>query len=96
MITKRKGERGSPCLMPLVKRKGQEGVPLTRIEKKGEEVRLRIQSTQWLEKPKDSKTDRRYCQLNLSKAFERSSLISIPGIFLVFKELITSLASMTL
>ena len=73
IITKRKGERGSPCLIPLVERKGREGVPLTRIEKKEEVVSLRIQSTQFFEKPKESKTDLRYCQLNLSKDFERSS-----------------------
>jgi hypothetical protein len=41
MSTKRKGERGSPCLIPLVDWKGWEGIPLTRMEKKAEEVSLR-------------------------------------------------------
>jgi hypothetical protein len=34
MITKRKGESGSPCLMPLEGEKVLEGVPLMRMEKK--------------------------------------------------------------
>jgi hypothetical protein len=44
-MMKRKGERGSPCLIPLVGEKGREGTPLIRIEKKAEEVRFRIQAT---------------------------------------------------
>jgi hypothetical protein len=41
-MTKRKGERGSPCLIPLEGEKGCEGVSLTRIEKKVEEMRFMI------------------------------------------------------
>jgi hypothetical protein len=37
--------------------KGREGTPLIRIEKKAEEVRLRIQSTQAGAKPKARRTD---------------------------------------
>ena len=40
--TKRKGDSGSPCLMPREAEKGHEGAPLTRIEKNAEEVRFRI------------------------------------------------------
>jgi len=39
VIMKRKGERESPCLMPLVGEKGHEGTPLIRMENKAEEVR---------------------------------------------------------
>jgi hypothetical protein len=46
IMMKRKGERGSPCLIPLEGEKGQEGTPLIRMEKKAEEVRFRIQFTQ--------------------------------------------------
>ena len=44
--TNKKGERGSPCLMPLEGEKGLDGTPFTRMEKKAEEVRFRIQFTQ--------------------------------------------------
>jgi hypothetical protein len=33
--------------MPLEAKKGQEGTPLTRIEKKAEEVRFKIQYDMW-------------------------------------------------
>jgi hypothetical protein len=46
IITKRKGERGSPCLIPREGEKGWEGVSLTRINKKVEEMRFKIQSIQ--------------------------------------------------
>jgi hypothetical protein len=75
--------------------KGWEGTPLTRIEKKVEEVSLMIQSTQWLSKPKASRRECMYCQLILSKYLERSSLMSIPGVFVIFSEWITSCARMT-
>jgi hypothetical protein len=45
-MTKRKGERGSPCRIPLVGEKGWEGTSLTRIEKKAKEVSLMIEATQ--------------------------------------------------
>jgi len=53
-IMKRKGERGSPCLIPLEGEKGFKGTPLTRIEKKVMEVRFIIQATQLESKPKAS------------------------------------------
>ena len=46
IIIKRKGERGSPYQIPLEGDKGREGTPLTRREKKTEEVKFKIQSTQ--------------------------------------------------
>lgn len=39
IMTKRKGDRGSPCLIPPKGRKGLEGEPLTKIEKKAPETR---------------------------------------------------------
>ena len=47
MMMKRKGDRGSPCLIPLEGEKGLEGTPLMRREKKAEEVRFKIQVTQF-------------------------------------------------
>jgi hypothetical protein len=40
---KRKGERGSPCLIPIEGEKVEEGDPLIKMEKKAEEVRDTIQ-----------------------------------------------------
>jgi len=42
MRTKRKGDRGSPCLMPRDGLKGEEGEPFNRTEKLGEEIRFMI------------------------------------------------------
>ena len=52
MKIKGKGERGSPCLIPLEGVKVDEGEPLTRTEKKGVEIRERIQLVQIMEKLK--------------------------------------------
>jgi len=41
-MKKRKGERGSLYCMPWVGEKGKEGTPLTRMEKKVEDVRCMI------------------------------------------------------
>jgi hypothetical protein len=38
----KKGERGSPCLMPPEGEKGLDGIPFTRMEKKVEEAIFRI------------------------------------------------------
>ena len=46
MMMKRKGERGSPCLIPLEGEKVLEGIPLTKMEKKAEEVKFMIHVTQ--------------------------------------------------
>jgi hypothetical protein len=45
-MMKRKGERGSPYLIPLKGEKGHEGTPLMRREKNAEEVTFIIQVTQ--------------------------------------------------
>jgi hypothetical protein len=42
MMIKRKGERGSPWWILGEDKKEQEGTPLTKIEKKTDEVRLSI------------------------------------------------------
>ena len=47
MMMKRKGDRGSPCLIRLEGENGFEGTPLMRREKKAEEVRFKIQVTQF-------------------------------------------------
>jgi hypothetical protein len=56
-IIKRKGESGSPCLMPLVGEKGQEGTSLIRMENRADEVRLTIQETHLGSKPKARRVD---------------------------------------
>lgn len=53
--TERKGERGSPCLIPRYGWKGEEEIPLIKIEKKEEEMRLMTQRVQVMEKPKASR-----------------------------------------
>ena len=46
MRIKRKGERGSPCLMPQVGLKGGERAPLRRMEKKVIEIKF---DTHWIQ-----------------------------------------------
>jgi hypothetical protein len=41
------GERGSPCRIPLDGKRGFEGTPFTRMEKKAEDVRFMIQPIQF-------------------------------------------------
>jgi hypothetical protein len=89
-MMKRKGERGSPCLIPLEGEKFFEGTPLIRREKKTEEVKFKIQETQLWLKPNARSIARMYSQLILSKALDRSNLRSIPGVLVFCKEWITS------
>jgi len=51
-MTKRKGDRGSPCLIPLEGRKVGEGMPLMSTKKKEEDNKLMIHLTQGGAKPK--------------------------------------------
>ena len=51
-MMKRKGERGSPCLIPLEALKGVEGEPLTKIKKKVDETIFMTQLVQSFEKQK--------------------------------------------
>jgi len=51
MMTKRKWDRGSPCLIPHKYLKGLEGVSLKSMEKNAEEVRLIIKLTESALKP---------------------------------------------
>jgi hypothetical protein len=46
MSTNKNGDRESPYLIPLDGENGMDGTPLTRMEKKVEEVRFKIQFTQ--------------------------------------------------
>jgi hypothetical protein len=62
---KRKGERGSPCRIPLEGEKVEYGEPFMRMEKKAEEVRDMIQPTQMGEKPKARRERCMYFQLIL-------------------------------
>jgi hypothetical protein len=48
-----KGERESPCLMPQEGEKVEEGDPLTKIEKREEELRERTYLIQIGENPKE-------------------------------------------
>ena len=92
--TKRKGERGSPWRMPLEGWKGREGMPFTKMKKKVEETRFITHLTDGGEKPKLVSILCMYIQLNLSKAFERSILRSIPAFLLCFKEWMISCVRM--
>ena len=49
---KRKGETGSPCLIPLEREKVAVGEEFNRIEKKAEEVKLIIH---FIDNPRQSK-----------------------------------------
>ena len=77
--------------MPLVGLKVGEGVPLTRMEKKAVEVRVRVHLTQSWSKPKDKRIFPIYFQLSLSNALDRSSLMSIPKNLVILREWIISL-----
>jgi hypothetical protein len=77
MRMKRKGERGSPCMMPQVSEKMAEGDPLMSIEKKDKEVRDNIHLIHRGEKPKANKTCWMYYELSLSKALDILILMSI-------------------
>jgi hypothetical protein len=71
--------------MPLVGEKVLDGTPLTRMEKKVEDVRLWIQETHSSQNPKVESTKLMYFQLKQSKYLERSSFISIPGVLVVLR-----------
>jgi len=62
-MKKRKGERGSPYQIPQEGNNGLEVTPLTRMEKKEDEVRLRIQLNRSFLKLKFMRRDYIYCQL---------------------------------
>lgn len=93
---KRKGDKGSPFLIPLEGLKVGEGAPLTRIETKDEETNDRIHWVQVGWNPNARRTPLRYCQLILSKALDRSNFMRILGILLSFKEWMSSWVRMTL
>jgi hypothetical protein len=49
--TNRRGDRGSPCLSPLELLKKLDGEPLTKTEKRTEEMQCDIQETHFSPKP---------------------------------------------
>jgi len=55
IITKRKGDKGSPCQIPLKGWKGYEGEPFTRMEKKAPDTIAMIHLMLSLWKPNASK-----------------------------------------
>lgn len=93
IMTKIKGERGSPCWMPLEGWKGVEGIPLINIEKKVQVIRLITHLTQGGVKPNANNIFWMYFQLKLSKALERSIFRSIPSFLSCFKEWMISWVS---
>jgi hypothetical protein len=95
-MTKRKGERGSPCLMPLIGEKVLEGTPFTNMETKDEELRLRTHLIHSSLNPKATRRECIYYQLSLLKDLEISSLMIISGVWEDFREWITSCARMML
>lgn len=90
MRINRNRDSGSPCQRPLVAWKVVEGAPFTNIEKKDEDTRLLIHWTQSCWNPKALRVALRNCQLTLSYTFARSTLVSILGDFVCFKEWIIS------
>ena len=85
-MMKRKGERGSPCLIPLEALKGVEADPLTKIEKNTDETMFMTQLVQSSKNPKALRILAQKFQFNLSYDFYRSSLRSIPRFFEVLSE----------
>ena len=61
-----------------------------KIDKKVEEMRFIIQETQSLSKSKSDRSAFIYCELNLSKDFERSSFRRIPGVWVILREFMIS------
>jgi len=72
--------------MPWEGEKCWEGTSLKRMEKKVEEVSYMIQATQRLSNPRASIRELMYCQLIMSKALERLSLMRILGFLVDFRE----------
>ena len=77
---KRNEESGSPYKMPLEGLNVEVGVPLSRMEKKEEEMREYIHWIQMGCKPKAFRISLMYFQLILLNAFGISNFISIPGV----------------
>jgi hypothetical protein len=71
---KRKGERGSPCLKPLLGENNPKGLPFKRMEKDEEEIQSSIHCSQIAWNPKFFITARIRFHSSLSKAFSISIL----------------------
>ena len=70
----RKGDRGSPCLRPLLEENKPKGLPLIRMEKEEEEMHNLIQVIQEERKPNCFITERINSYFILSKSFFMSKL----------------------
>ena len=77
----RKGERGSPCLRPLLGENKPKGLPLIRMEKEEEEIHNLFQVIQKEWKP--NLTESKNFHSILSKAFSMSKLrnMKTPALF---------------
>lgn len=73
MITKRKGDKGSPFRIPLDGKNGFKGPPFSMTEKNSPETNSIIQFIQIRLKPKVWRISLMYVQLIFSKALDRSS-----------------------
>lgn len=96
IIMYKKGERGSPCLIPLEEEKKLDGFPLINIENLGVEMHSNIQFIHCLSNPKACMILQRKHQSTLSYAFVISSFIIIPGLFVLWRVCIASCATITL
>ena len=65
-MMKRKGERGSPYLIPLEEFKGVEWEPLKKIEKKADETMFMTQLVQSSKNPKALRIPAKKFQFNFS------------------------------
>ena len=72
------------------------GETLRRMQNKVQEIRFKFQEIHSSQKPKACLMSQMYYQLSLSKAFEKSILISIPRVAMDFKEWMVSWTRMTL
>ena len=96
IIIYRKGERGHPCLRPLVLWKNSLGLPFMRGAIQGVEMQAWMTSVISLENSSFLRTAIRYGRLTLSNAFAISNLIMIPFSFLCILECTTSCTIITL
>ena len=78
--TNSRGESGSPCRRPRADLIRPHVAPLIEIDEKIELRMHWIQMHHFVGKPLCSISSRMNCQLTVSKAFEKSSLRSIPGV----------------
>lgn len=74
------GDKGSPCLNPQELLKNPIGVPLTKTEKRIEEIQWTIHEHHFFPKPHHLSIYNRKSQLTCSYAFSKSILQMTPGL----------------